>query len=259
MHLKKFLNAIEQIAPIQLAESWDNVGLLVESPIPRQNATATFLCIDLTPSVLSEALKNPKVGIICAYHPPLFSSIKRLDLKSQSVILNCIANGISIYSPHTSLDSTRNGINDWLSRLIGKGTVKPIIPNTTNAEIGAGRILTLSKPVLLSELIDRVKIGLNLNHVRVAGTLETSISTVAICAGSGTGLLKGVVADLWITGEMGHHDVLSGLKQGTCVILTEHSNSERGYLKDVLVDLLKAQGVEDVVVSAQDQDPLRVC
>jgi len=40
--------------------------------------------------------------------------------------------------------------------------------------------------------------------------------------------------DLFLTGEMSHHEILAANAQGTSVILCEHSNSERGYLKQVL-------------------------
>jgi putative NIF3 family GTP cyclohydrolase 1 type 2 len=45
------------------------------------------------------------------------------------------------------------------------------------------------------------------------------IQTVAICAGSGSSVLGPVCADLYFTGEMGHHDVLAALAKNTSVIL----------------------------------------
>lgn len=46
-------------------------------------------------------------------------------------------------------------------------------------------------------------------------------------------------ADLFVTGEMGHHQVLELCdRQNAHVLLTEHSNCERGYLSDVFVPLL---------------------
>ena len=81
----------------------------------------------------------------------------------------------------------------------------------------------------------------------MASAGDHEIRTVAMCAGSGATVLKGVKADLYLTGELSHHvrasrvssagllkrlqDVLAAVAQGTHVILTEHSNSERGYLK----------------------------
>lgn len=62
--VSKVIASVERIAPLAFAESWDNVGLLVEAPKPRQGAEAVFLTIDLTSWVLREAIQNPKIGYI---------------------------------------------------------------------------------------------------------------------------------------------------------------------------------------------------
>lgn len=45
------------------------------------------------------------------------------------------------------------------------------------------------------------------------------VSTIAICAGSGGGMLLGVDADVYFTGEMSHHEVLAAVQSGHNVIL----------------------------------------
>ena len=61
--------------------------------------------------------------------------------------------------------------------------------------------------------------------------------------------------DLFLTGEMRHHDVLGRVAQGSAVLLTEHSNSERGYLSEFAVRLQDELSIE-AFVSKQDRDPL---
>ncbi|KAF0547684.1 NGG1p interacting factor 3 [Gigaspora margarita] len=195
--LSRVIRALEKIAPLSLAESsWDNVGLLVEPPYPRPNSSRVFLTIDLTSSVLEEALADPKVGVIVAYHPPIFRSFKRLNLSDikQAIVLTCAAKGIGVFSPHTALDSCVGGVNDWLSKALGDGTSKPITlaenPPTGHETAGSGRLFTLAQPAPLSTIIERIKLYLKLQHVRVAtaerhGSLSNElISTVGICAGS---------------------------------------------------------------------------
>ena len=82
---------------------------------------------------------------------------------------------------------------------------------------------------------------------------------MAVCAGSGGSVLKGVDADLYVTGELSHHEVLHAVESGRSVILCEHSNSERGFLK-TLMPLMKEWFKEDVFVdvSVKDKDPLTV-
>jgi putative NIF3 family GTP cyclohydrolase 1 type 2 len=90
--------------------------------------------------------------------------------------------------------------------------------------------------------------------------IDSLISTVAVCSGSGSSVLKDVKADLYLTGEMQHHDVLDAVHKGTHVILCDHSNTERGYLK-IFVDKLATElcgGNVEVVLSQADRDPLQI-
>lgn len=79
-----------------------------------------------------------------------------------------------------------------------------------------------------------------------------------MCAGSGSSVLNGVQADLFLTGEMSHHEVLDATQSGTHVILCNHSNSERGFLKVFKKELENKLlgGAVNVIVSQIDRDPL---
>ncbi|XP_063286926.1 NIF3-like protein 1 [Pelobates fuscus] len=130
-------------------------------------------------------------------------------------------------------------------------------------DTGMGRLCTLTEPVSLATALERIKTHVGLNHLRLGigrgKTLESSVSTVAVCAGSGSSVLSGVPADLYLTGEMSHHDVLDAVAEGRSVVLCEHSNSERGYLKELRVQLEeRLEGKVQVVVSQTDRDPLQV-
>ncbi|KAL3897482.1 MAG: hypothetical protein SGCHY_003386 [Lobulomycetales sp.] len=265
--VSKVIASVERIAPLAFAESWDNVGLLVEAPKPRQGAEAVFLTIDLTSWVLREAIQNPKIGYIVAYHPPLFRKINRicLDDAKPAIAAHCIAYGISVYSPHTSFDRCANGINDWLARGLGEGSTRYISPLPSGLRdipgqetAGNGRIHTLATPTSLSSIVKRLKKHLGVPSLRVAsaGEGDVEITRIAICAGSGSSLLSPVDnVDMYLSGEMGHHDVLDALERGISVVLSEHSNSERGFLAEVVKPMLEEDGLE-VFVSKLDKDPL---
>ena len=89
---------------------------------------------------------------------------------------------------------------------------------------------------------------------------DSTIKSVAVCAGSGASVLHGVKADLYLTGEMSHHEVLDANHGGTTVILCDHSNTERGFLaqelRGKLVDLFEKK--ISVVMSECDRDPLEI-
>ncbi|KAI9138939.1 GTP cyclohydrolase 1 type 2/Nif3 [Paraphysoderma sedebokerense] len=277
--LNSVVRAMDRIAPLKFAETaWDNVGVLVECPYPRQHASTVLLTIDLTKDVVSEAIDDPSCGVIVAYHPPIFRGWKQLTMSKpgnpesvkQEIALKCAASGISIYSPHTSLDAAVGGskyrFNDWLASCLGPGTRIPAAPSKEGTgQEGSGRLVTLDKPLTLLEAVDRIKAHLKLKHVRVAESHGSSrIETVGICAGSGSSVLLPLSPppDLIFTGEMSHHEVLQAVANNTSVILCEHTNTERGFLEAVLAEKLYTElkkeddGGFDVVVSKFDEEPL---
>nr|XP_039250563.1 NIF3-like protein 1 [Styela clava] len=137
------------------------------------------------------------------------------------------------------------------------------LPNSGTAT-GAGRICVLRKPNTMKNVIDNIKAHLNLDHVRFglgAGkSLNDLISTIAICAGSGASVLTGVKADLYLTGEMSHHEVLEVTQKGGSVVLCEHSNTERGYLQVLRTKLHEILGEDNltITISHLDKDPLEI-
>lgn len=125
---------------------------------------------------------------------------------------------------------------------------------------GMGRIGKLTTPISVSEAVEKVKKHLGLPYIRFAqGIGCDSISSVAVCAGSGGGLLKNLNVSLYVTGEMSHHDVLHAAQSGVSVILCDHSNTERGFLKVLQESLIKLfQNQIDIQVSKSDKDPLDI-
>src|SRR5687768_5299518 len=110
MILRELLSILESIAPTAYAESWDNVGLLVGNV--DQPVTRAMLTIDYTPAVAAEA-RRERCDFVIAYHPPIFTPVKRL--LAGSVIFDAIREGVAIYSPHTALDVADGGTNDLLA------------------------------------------------------------------------------------------------------------------------------------------------
>ena len=116
--LSAVVDGLNAIAPLELAEEWDNVGLLIEPSRPRP-VRRILLTIDLTDAVLDEAIAA-KVEMIVAYHPPIFEPFKRLGSGGGRRITRLIENRIAVYCPHTALDSVHGGVNDWLADAFGE-------------------------------------------------------------------------------------------------------------------------------------------
>ena len=259
MKLENVIQTLENMAPLQLAEDWDNVGLLI-NPLKPKNIKKILMTIDLTEAVADEAIAE-KTDLIMTYHPILFRPANRLNAANpyDCTVMKLIQKNIAVYSPHTALDSVIGGVNDWLADGIGEGEVSILQP-LENSDAGQGRLVTLKKPVKLKTLAGRIKKYLGLKSIRIASPAEDSpISTVALCAGAGTSAFQGIQADCYLTGEMSHHNVLASTLSGSHVILCEHTNTERGYLPTFRKLLKKALGdAVEIQCSKVDADPIQI-
>lgn len=129
--------------------------------------------------------------------------------------------------------------------------------------IGPGRRLALDRPATVAELAQRLKPWTGRDRVRIAladpSHAETPLTRVGVCPGSGSSLAR--VAreqgcDVYVTGEMGHHDVLASLHAGLSLVIGGHTSTERGYLPRYREAIMQAAPGLEVIVSTEDEDPL---
>ncbi len=267
--MQQALQVLEELAPLRLAEGWDNVGLLVEPTNSAPEVQRIFLAIDLTDAVFAEAVDS-EAELLVAYHPPIFGGLKRLSARrpGQRLVVEALRRGVFVYSPHTAVDAAAGGMNDWLAEALGPGDTRAIVPAPeeealAGAPVGQGRYVSLATPVSVREATARIKRHLGLEHVRVAEAAVHEggepVRTFAVCPGAGGSVFEKVGAvDLLLTGEMRHHDILARAASGTSVVVCDHTNTERGYLPRFADRLRAALPGVDFVVSSRDRDPLRV-
>ena len=114
MQLATIISVLERIAPPELAEEWDNVGLLAGDP--KQDISRILLTIDYSAAVAEEGRRDG-CDLVIAYHPPIFHPLKRLV--AGSLVFDAVRRGVAIYSPHTALDAAEGGTNDLLADILG--------------------------------------------------------------------------------------------------------------------------------------------
>ncbi|KAF2746936.1 NGG1p interacting factor 3 [Sporormia fimetaria CBS 119925] len=341
---KAVVRAMQRLYPTALADSsWDNTGLLLEAPSSATNkrSNTVLLTIDLTRAVADEAIAL-NTSIIVAYHPIIFRGLKSITLANtqQQTLLRLASHGISVYSPHTAVDSAPGGLGDWLADIVTGATIskasgastpdaqtvdnsddkkpkrptyslhhqrssqrlftshlppskpqpiphdrRPIIPQSPALEshpgAGMGRIVEFRDAQPLPTLLDRIGRALNNPKgfpiaIPQGSTIsDIAVKSIGICAGSGGSLLGNLDVDLLFTGELSHHEALAAIEKGQTVISLFHTNSERGFLEEVLRGQLEGvvgeewgavrkeenlegeEGEEEfeVVVSEVDRDP----
>jgi dinuclear metal center YbgI/SA1388 family protein len=125
MKVRELVEAMEQIAPSDRAEPWDNVGLLIGDA--RAEFDKLLLCIDLTEAVLDEAIGAGCEAVV-SYHPVVFHPLKRIGPEACPIAWRAINSGVAVYSPHTALDVAVGGTNDVLAETLELTDVRPLQP-----------------------------------------------------------------------------------------------------------------------------------
>ena len=113
--------------PLELAEEWDNVGLLLGHPL--WPVRRVLVCLTLTTDVATAAADS-KTDLVIAHHPILFRPIQRLrgDDPLTAPVLTLAEHRVALYSPHTAFDSARAGINQAIAEALELREIRPLRP-----------------------------------------------------------------------------------------------------------------------------------
>lgn len=116
--VRKMVELIEELAPIEYALDSDASGLLLGDPVAE--VRRVLLALDLTPAVLQEAIDCGS-ELLVLHHPPLFRPVQQLryDRLPGKLLLRAVGAGLAIYAAHTSLDVAPGGINDVFAHRLG--------------------------------------------------------------------------------------------------------------------------------------------
>ena len=253
------IRIIEDFAPRELAEQWDNCGLQVGSlqwPVKR-----LWVALDPTPQVIQAACQQ-KADLLVTHHPLIFRTLKSIDF-SQPLGLSiqlAAKNQLAVYSAHTNLDKTDSGLNDMLAEKLGLNHIAEL--HLPEGEPGFGRIGSLASRRSLQSLAEEVKKALAIEAVRVAGDLQLQVERVLVCSGSGSGLLGDFLrsdAQVYLSGDMRYHDALEIQQANRGMIDIGHFASEH-IMVEALASRLSAEldaigATVEVVAYEHEKDP----
>lgn len=212
------LALLERIAPAELAEEWDNVGLLAGS---RTATVETVLCaLELNADVLDEAA-SLGAQLIVTHHPILFRGRKSLcsDDPEGRLLCKLVKSDVALIAAHTNFDNAHPGVNDALAARLGLENVQPGAHGMCVGEIS---------PMALECFADMVRCNLG-GAVRRYGDGARVICRAAVLGGAGEDFARDALAagaDVYVTGEMGYHRALSAVDDGLCVVEAGHAATE---------------------------------
>ncbi len=257
--VREIAQTLERIAPLELSESWDNVGLLLGDP--SSSVQRLMTCLTLTPESVLEAIVR-RAEMVISHHPLPFKPLSRITTESASgkLVWNLARAGISVFSAHTAWDSAAAGINAQIAQRLSLQSAEPLIPCTKlfSNELGAGRYGTLTSPTDLVSFARMAKSTIPHSRLRVVDAGQ-SISKVAIACGSGASLLPAALAagcDVLLTGEATFHHCLEAKATGVSLVLIGHFASEK-FAMDQLAQFLGTEFPSLNVWSSLDEsDPV---
>ncbi len=260
MQLKDLIALFERIAPVGLAEEWDNPGLLIEPE--NEEITRILFALDCTPAVAEEAAARG-AQLVFTHHPLFFKPVRRIhhSAPDTAAAYRLIRHGIGLYAAHTNLDCALGGVNDALAKTIGLESVRPLAPGADGGP-GIGRVGDLPTPLPLLEFASAVRDTLSA-AVRYGGGANHCVSTVAVIGGSGGDFIreaKAAGADVLLTGEIKHSQALEAEIAGIAVIEAGHYETERVVLPYLLEGLQSAldaiQYKVDLLMADTEHAPL---
>jgi len=127
MRLSVLIKFLEEFAPPNYQEDYDNSGLLIGQP--EQELVAALVALDCTEAIVDEAIEN-NCNLIITHHPIVFKGLKKITGKTyvERVVLKAIKNNIALYAIHTNLDHVKHGVNGVICERLGLANVKILSP-----------------------------------------------------------------------------------------------------------------------------------
>ena len=209
--VRDIAQVIEDFAPKELQESYDNAGLQVGDPDAK--VSAVLLCLDVTEDVIKEAQER-ECNLIVSHHPLIFKGLKTLTGANniQRIAIEAIKNNLAIYSAHTNLDSVWDGVSHELARRLSVKDLSILEPQPSNPKAGLGVVGNI-QPLPKIEFLRKIKDTFKVAALRYsAQSPSLVVRRVAVCGGSGASLISTAIkakADILVTGDVKYHDFTS--------------------------------------------------
>ncbi len=235
--LKEITDILENWSPLESAEEFDNVGLLVGNAEAIINKA--IITIDTTEEVIEEAIGN-NCNLIITFHPIIFNGIKKFNNKSyvDRVVSKAIKHNINIYAIHTNLDNNPKGVNFKISQKLSLKNLEFLIPKE-GKNLGMGMIGDLNEELSEIVFLDFLKSKLKTNFIKHSKFIKRKIKKVAVLGGSGSFAIEDAIyakVDCFVTSDLKYHDYFKA-ENKLLLVDVGHYESEQ-YTKELILEFL---------------------
>lgn len=244
-------------------ESWDAPGLA--SGDPGAEVVRIHLAVDAVDATVTEAIESG-AQLLLVHHPLLLRGVTTVaeDRYKGALLARLIRAGCALLSAHTNADVVESGTSAVFAAALGLVDARPIVPAADGVS-GLGRVGTLEHPITLGLLARRLGelLPATATGIRVAGSYDREVSTIALCGGAGDSLLSHPAvtdADVYITSDLRHHPASEARENalvagGPALIDVSHWASEWLWLATAAGELREALPGVEVTVSDVRTDP----
>jgi len=235
----QILDILNQMAPPELKEDYDNVGLLAGRP--DRPVERIMVGLDLTEGLVREAAEWG-AQLIVTHHPIFFRGRKNIreDDAEGAAVCALIRENMSLIAAHTNFDNAPCGVNDALAQALG-------LEDVCVMEHGM-RMGMLPEAMTPERFCDWTEEKLACRARMYVLSPETLIERVAVCGGAGGDFWPQAAragAQAFVTGEIRHHDALAGTATGLCMVEAGHYETEHIAIK------LLADGLQERINAVQ--------
>ena len=261
------IKKIEEEYPLDMAEEWDNPGLLVGKR--QAEVSRVMIALDATEDVIRQAV-DADASLLITHHPIIFGKIGSVssDTSVGRRLIALIEHNVACYAMHTNFDVL--GMAHLNEKQLGlvDAHVLEVTRDNDGIEEGIGRIGEWETPRTLREAAEFVRSSLGLQHVRCYGLGEEKEGApepegfyrVAVCGGSGKSVVRLAIeegAQILVTGDIDYHTAIDALAEGLYIIDAGHYGTEYGFISYMAGKMRKLFN-ELEILEADTVNPFRV-
>ncbi|MDD2217524.1 MAG: Nif3-like dinuclear metal center hexameric protein [Eubacteriales bacterium] len=250
----KLISILNEIAPPELAEAWDNCGFQIRTG--KEDYSKILICLEITNAIIEQA-KSLDADIIITHHPLLFSPIKNVDSRNVvgNYVIELIRNDISVFSLHTNFDKAQQGNNTYMAKLLDLQNIEFMRTGSGPYDY-MGCTGEFRQEITVKDVISKICSALEIKEsdIRCVTNDHGHIKKIALCTGAGAefiDIMPQLGCSLYITGDVKYHDAQKAKELSISLIDAGHYGTEAIFVDNLCEQLKMRIGTETRIIASK--------